>query len=723
MSMSHLQTLRKSAWALCACLFVQGAQAQELPSFTGYGGVGLIETRSARFMDSGAMDVGAAFDYPTDRYFFTFQPFDWMEASFRFSTLANFRNSGERTSDRSFDLKFRLIEESEYWPQVAVGLQDIGGTGLFSGEYLVASRRFYSLDFSLGVGWGTLGSRGMFKNPFRYLSDHFDSRVIDVGLGGKPNIKSLFTGQEVSLFGGIEYHTPVKGLRLKAEYDGNDYLDERRNPKFKIKSPVNVAASYRPFPWLDLTLGFERGAAVTFRASIFTDLDEPRPVPDLEKLPEPIKVRQKETPVTAVRETEQLREGNGFREAPAAAVVRTDEALATEIMTRVGQAGFTVEGVTVRSDEVIVFMATGRYRRVPQALGRAARVINNVIPDNIEVITISTVVRGVETKRVSIMRSALEAAEAGKGSVGEIWHTADIKGPVEDPRPEFVSERYPGIGWSWAPKFRQSLFDPDDLFRYQVDMVVGARVELTRNLRIRGAATFKVFGNLDEITRESDSRLPRVRSDFAEYLREGENGIANLKIDYTWNPGKDLYARVSAGYFERMFGGVGGEILWAPLGKRWAVGADLNQVWQRDFDLLFDFRDYNVLTGHVNFYYELRDPRATATIRVGRYLAKDFGATFQLSRLMKSGARVGAFFTLTDVPFSEFGEGSFDKGIFISLPLDMFLPRNTKRTAGITLRPLTRDGGQRLSTGDRLYGYVRNYRLGEISDNWDSFLD
>ena len=90
---------------------------------------------------------------------------------------------------------------------------------------------------------------------------------------------------------------------------------------------------------------------------------------------------------------------------------------------------------------------------------------------------------------------------------------------------------------------------------------------------------------------------------------------------------------------------------------------------------------------------------------------------------MKSGARVGAFFTLTDVPFSEFGEGSFDKGIFISLPLDMFLPRNTKRTAGITLRPLTRDGGQRLSTGDRLYGYVRNYRLGEISDNWDSFLD
>ena len=39
-------------------------------------------------------------------------------------------------------------------PQIAVGLSDFAGTGLFSGEYLVASKRYGSFDFSLGMGWG-----------------------------------------------------------------------------------------------------------------------------------------------------------------------------------------------------------------------------------------------------------------------------------------------------------------------------------------------------------------------------------------------------------------------------------------------------------------------------------------------------------------------------------------------------------------------------------------
>ena len=32
-----------------------------------------------------------------------------------------------------------------------------------------------------------------------------------------------------------------------------------------------------------------------------------------------------------------------------------------------------------------------------------------------------------------------------------------------------------------------------------------------------------------------------------------------------------------------MFGGVGGEFLWSPFMKRWALGLNLNWVKQRDF--------------------------------------------------------------------------------------------------------------------------------------------
>ena len=48
-------------------------------------------------------------------------------------------------------------------PAVALGINDLIGTGVYSGEYLVASKRFGNFDFSLGIGWGRLASTNSFK--------------------------------------------------------------------------------------------------------------------------------------------------------------------------------------------------------------------------------------------------------------------------------------------------------------------------------------------------------------------------------------------------------------------------------------------------------------------------------------------------------------------------------------------------------------------------------
>ena len=59
-------------------------------------------------------------------------------------------------------------------------------------------------------------------------------------------------------------------------------------------------------------------------------------------------------------------------------------------------------------------------------------------------------------------------------------------------------------------------------------------------------------------------------------------------------------------------------------------------------------------------------------LRGGRYLAEDSGFTFNVSRDFKSGLNMGVFFSLTDISKAEFGEGSFDKGFYFSLPVDLF---------------------------------------------------
>jgi hypothetical protein len=46
------------------------------------------------------------------------------------------------------------------------------------------------------------------------------------------------------------------------------------------------------------------------------------------------------------------------------------------------------------------------------------------------------------------------------------------------------------------------------------------------------------------------------------------------------------------------------------------------------------------------------------------------GATFEIQKRFANGWSIGAFATLTDVPFEVFGEGSFDKGLIFRVPLD-----------------------------------------------------
>ena len=65
------------------------------PSYTqsDFGGVGLLQTPSARMMPAGELSVTASRTDPYSRYSVSFQPFDWLEGSFRYTSISN-RNYG-----------------------------------------------------------------------------------------------------------------------------------------------------------------------------------------------------------------------------------------------------------------------------------------------------------------------------------------------------------------------------------------------------------------------------------------------------------------------------------------------------------------------------------------------------------------------------------------------------------------------------------------------------
>jgi hypothetical protein len=238
-------------------------------------------------------------------------------------------------------------------------------------------------------------------------------------------------------------------------------------------------------------------------------------------------------------------------------------------------------------------------------------------------------------------------------------------------------------------------------------------------LLFSGAIQQPVYGTLDQSTRISDSILPHVRSDSALYAKAPGPGVPYLTAEYFDRPGEDLYSRLSFGLLEPMFGGLSGEILWAPAGKPYALGAELNYAVQRDFDG-FGFQDYDVMTSHVSGYYDFGKGFA-GQVDAGRYLAGDWGSTFTLTRHFGNGFQVGAFFTLTDVSFDDFGEGAFDKGILISVPLTWITGQPSQQSAGLTIRPILRDGGARLSVRNRLYELTRPEREAASGEGWGRF--
>ena len=176
------------------------------------------------------------------------------------------------------------------------------------------------------------------------------------------------------------------------------------------------------------------------------------------------------------------------------------------------------------------------------------------------------------------------------------------------------------------------------------------------------------------------------------------------------------------GYLETMFGGYGGEILYRPFNKSYALGFSAHKVKQRSYNQLFSFKEYSTTTGHLGIYYEL-PYQIQSNVLIGKYLAGDKGLTLDLSRRFKSGFTLGVFASKTNLSAAEFGEGSFNKGFYISIPTSLFY--SDFRTGLITfgLQPLTKDGASTLMQHNALIGIVGDQTRNSFIRDWDFLLN
>jgi hypothetical protein len=651
-----------------------------------HGGTGLIQTPTARMLAEG--DMGVSYT-DNDQYRFwsvTLQLFPWMQTTVRYTDVRNrlyspfIGFSGNQTlKDKGIDAKFRIIEESYYRPELTIGFRDFGGTGFFESEFIGISKQVGNFDFHLNMGWGYLGTTGNTSNPFCDVKDSYCIRPGGFsGLGGKIDYQRFFKGP-ASVFGGIEYQTPWAPLRIKLEYEGNNYIDDRAG-SLEQKSLWNIGAAYS---WnnFDFSLNYQRGNSLGFGISYNFNLHNVSQI-KVDSSPRALISKTNDFPIEQVNRTRLIQD-------------------------LFYQSGFAISNSEFKDDQVTVYGQQTSYSNNDEAMERMGRIMAYELPESVKEYRIVNTVGSiplVETVIDANMFKAQAKYQTLEPDLASTYKRQDLsQKSIDNYNPKNTAGFFSGIETFWI----QTFGNPEDFYLYQVGVLINGGYSFNGKSSVAGAIKVNLFENFDKFnftTDKASSSLPRVRTSAREYVSDREVTMENLFLHWNDRIAPNLYAQAYGGYLETMFGGVGAELLYRPLDSNLAFGFDLNYVQQRSYENDFDLFDYKALTGHANIYWQPQFlPDTLLTLNMGQYLAKDKGVTVDFAKRFDSGIVVGAYAAFTNVSSEEYGEGSFTKGFYLSIPFDLFSLKPAKGRGRLPWVPIARDGGQALIRPISLY--------------------
>ena len=714
--MTRARHLSAKLVAVIAALAVGPASA-ELDAAPNLNGVaGLIDMPSAETLPDGWMGLTRGQFGPVRRSSLNYQITPRLSGSFRYIGIKDWNaevcppnctgaNAFETYFDRNFDLRYQILSEGQYLPAVTIGLQDFVGTGLNMAEYVVATKSFGPrLRVTAGLGFGRMASHGAIGTPFGARPK------VDFGNGGLVNYQQWFRGPAAP-FGGIEYQFADKWT-VKAEYSSDAYTAESaERGTFDRRTPYNFGIEYQRNPHLRLGAYSMHGSEIGISLTILLNPDQ-RPAGGIGGVgPTPIKPRLSFASNPGMYTTSWLTQPEA------------KDVLIRSLNVNLQREKIVVESLGVTGDRAQVRFRNTVYDASAQAVGRVARAMALSLPSSVETFEIVPVSNGLAGAKVTVRRSDLERLEFAPDG-GALLRARTTISAAGEPLPDTArnAELYPKFFWSVGPWAQTMLFNPDEPLQLILGAELRAKYEFAPGLVVSGSVIqpltdgFRIRGTNDP------SPLPPVRREASAYFANNGPSVENLTAAWYTQLGPELYGRVSVGYLERMFGGVSAEVLYKPVDRRWALGAEINYVAQRDTDGGFGFGDYDysVATGHVSGYYDFGNG-FEAQLDVGRYLAGDVGGTITLMRYFENGWKVGAFASITNVSAEDFGEGSFDKGIRMEIPLSYFSGHPSRSVRNFVLRPLGRDGGARLQVNDRLRDTLRSYDAAGLDAQWGRF--
>ena len=528
------------------------------------------------------------------------------------------------------------------------------------------------------MGWGRFAGTNSSSNIFGK-----SRRDRSIGRGGTFQIDNLFSGNNSPFFS-VSYKLNEK-IQFISEISSDNYGNEISSSKgFTRRSDLNLGLKYSIDPSLSISAIFMHGDALGLslnmginpKNSPYKSGIEPAPMPLLK---------------------------NKFY----IDTFKSEDAIFDESKRLLNLEGIELKTLKISDEVVEVAVVNRRYINISQMIGRVTRIFSLTSPPNIRRFEISIIdyKSSLFVSKISIERQIFEANELDFDGPDKVWKSVEINNSEK----QFFknnNEDKQNISWSLYPYLDVMLFDPHAPIRYHLGAELKARYELSSSKSVSGSFKQPLAGTMDDVKRGPKPGLPNVRSDFMFYHRDiGSSPYINyLTFDQYLKPAPNLYALINIGFLELMHAGIRTEMIWKNNKKPYGFGLDLAKVQKRETVGTFRLKNEHYSTYLASIYYDLPNDWVVK-IDAGKYLAGDLGSTISIKRTFNNGWQFGAYATLTDVPFSTYGEGSFEKGLTIRAPVSWFTGKKSRSITHAVIKPITGDGGAKLELSEDKYLY------------------
>jgi Exopolysaccharide biosynthesis protein YbjH len=640
--------------AYCPCAFPRD---EPFDNEANWGGTGLMEIPTARVLDDETLRFGVGQALPYRWFTGGMGIFPGLELSGGLTEITNLPASlgpaYGANKDKEVNLKYQVLPESRWLPAIALGWNDFYGTQLFESKYIAVNRQIFPFDFTLGYGTGRL------KGPF----------------------------------GGIELSLDPK-LSFMAEYNPIKYQDDKpsaRGVPEGADSPVNVGLRFKPYPGIHIDLSYQRGQEIGmmlyFQADIgkpiFTQRPNPPPLVDVDRTP--------------------------FKK-------RDLKKMVSEIHEAIHKAGFAEVSVYTDGETLTAEFENTMYLSDEKAAGRVLRILLLYSPSDAKKLQAVIKRRNIPILEVSVAPDYLEKyleEEIPEDAFNKLVDVQIVSEPEQKGRIEAVQSDVPKplYGWGIKPEFTPYLNDPSGFFKARFGLQPRATLNLWKGAQLYSRLELPVYSNISS----SNTPVPNaVRSDSWKYLGS-DITFDSLLMDQIIRISDRTFGRLSLGYLEFMYAGAGGEVLRFFGDGNLALGFEADWARKREPGSGFGLLDFDVYDVLADGYYHFAPFGITFQAQYGRFLAGDVGWLFTVSRQYDTGVTIGGWYSLTDTnDLTDYNKGYNEKGVFITLPLRIFLTKDSPQSYTYAIAPWSRDVAARIYHWQTLYGLAGDLMPGRV---------